>query len=74
MAPTLSLVIPLFNEEQSLPELIGKLEAVLPARGHEFEVLAIDDGSTDASLEVLKKLRADRSILYSNVVLIFLVG
>ncbi len=63
MAPTLSLVIPLFNEEQALPELIGKLETVLPATGHEFEVLAVDDGSTDGSLDVLKQLHADRSWL-----------
>lgn len=43
----LSIVIPLINERESLPELAARLHQVLGAMGVEYEVLLIDDGSTD---------------------------
>ena len=56
-APDISVVIPVHNEEQSLPELLERLSATLEALGRPFEVVAIDDGSKDGSLAVLKDLR-----------------
>lgn len=53
----LTIVIPLFNEEESLPELSAWIEKVMQANGYTYEVIMIDDGSTDASWEVILQLR-----------------
>jgi dolichol-phosphate mannosyltransferase len=53
--PTLTIVIPIHNEEENLPELIGRLHAVLAAVIIPYEILFIDDGSTDRSLDVLRE-------------------
>jgi glycosyltransferase involved in cell wall biosynthesis len=52
----LSLVIPLYNEEESLTELSEWILRVVPALGLKFEILFVDDGSTDQSWEVIQKL------------------
>ena len=49
-----SLVIPLHNEEENIPFLIKELEEVLPSIGP-FEVIAVDDGSTDKTFDLLIK-------------------
>ena len=54
----ISVVIPLFNEEESLPELYAWIERVMKANGFSFEVIFINDGSTDHSWEVIEKLKA----------------
>jgi len=54
----LSIVIPCYNEEESLAELFEKLEAVNTRLGHEYEYVFVDDGSSDRTLEVLRELRA----------------
>ncbi len=54
----ISLVIPVFNEEESLPELYGELGRVCPGLGKPYEIIFIDDGSTDGSFETLARLRA----------------
>ena len=56
--PTLdiSIVIPIHNEAESLPGLHAELEAVLKSLGQAYEIIAIDDGSRDNSLQVLKAL------------------
>jgi len=56
----LSVVIPVYNEEDNLEPLIGELEEVLNGTGRSYEVLCIDDKSTDRSVEVLKKLKEAR--------------
>jgi glycosyltransferase involved in cell wall biosynthesis len=56
----LSVVIPVFNEEESLPELIAELTAVLDGTGLRYEVVCIDDGSSDRSFEVLTGLSAQQ--------------
>lgn len=56
-APTLSLVIPVFNEEHSLGELYERVTAVLEELGQPYEVLAVDDGSRDGSLALLRSFR-----------------
>ena len=45
----LSIIVPLLNEEESLPELLAWIRSVMNANGYEYEVLFIDDGSTDGS-------------------------
>ena len=52
----LSIVISLFNEEESLPELIGWIEKVVTKEQYSYEILMIDDGSTDSSWKVIKNL------------------
>ncbi len=54
----ISVVIPLFNEEESLPELYSWIERVMEEHGFSFEVLFINDGSTDRSWEVIEELSA----------------
>lgn len=54
--PTLSLVLPVFNEEPVLPELRLRLSAFLESVGVTWEVIFVDDGSTDRSLELLREL------------------
>ena len=54
----ISVVIPLFNEEESLPELYAWIERVMQANGFSFEVIFVNDGSTDHSWEVIEKLKA----------------
>ncbi len=54
----ISVVIPLYNEEESLPELSAWIERVMQANGFTYEVIFVDDGSTDRSLEVIRGLAA----------------
>lgn len=54
----LSIVIPLYNEDESLPELTAWIERVMIANNYSYEVLFIDDGSTDNSWNVIEQLRS----------------
>nr|MDT0658696.1 glycosyltransferase [Micromonospora sp. DSM 115978] len=55
--PTLSVVVPMFNEESVLPLFAQRLRPVLDGLGEPYEVVAVDDGSTDATPAVLTGLR-----------------
>jgi len=55
--PELSIVLPIYNEAESLPSVIPEISSVLLGLGCSYEILAIDDGSTDTSLEVLRQLQ-----------------
>lgn len=52
----ISLVIPLLNEEESLPELAEWISRVMDENGFSYEVIFIDDGSTDSSWDVIRDL------------------
>ncbi len=54
----LSIVIPLFNEDESLPELCAWIEKVMLANNYSYEIILVDDGSTDKSWEVIENLRS----------------
>ena len=56
--PEISVVIPVFNEEPNLRELHTRVVSVLEALGRSFEIVAVDDGSADGSLALLKELRS----------------
>ncbi len=55
-APEISVVIPVFNEEDNLLELGERLIRTLTAMGRPFEIIFVDDGSTDGSWELLSDL------------------
>jgi len=54
----LSIVVPLYNEEESLPELCSWIKSVVDQHGYTYEVLLIDDGSRDDSWEVIQTIAA----------------
>ena len=52
----LSIVIPLLNEDESLQELHDWIVSVMNQRGYSYEVIFIDDGSTDNSWKTVERL------------------
>lgn len=56
--PALSVVVPIFNEQEVLPLLAERLRGVLDGLGEAYEVVAVDDGSTDGTGAALAALRA----------------
>ncbi len=57
----ISVVVPLYNEEESLPELYAWIERVMNANGFSYEVIFVNDGSTDRSWEVIEELQEKSS-------------
>ncbi|MGH3078549.1 MAG: glycosyltransferase family 2 protein [Gaiellaceae bacterium] len=64
----ISVVVPLFNEEHSLAALYHEIAAVLDSQPEPYEVVFVDDGSTDGSRTVLERLHAETT----NVVVVHL--
>ena len=56
--PALSIVIPIFNEEENVPILADEIRQALDPHGIAYEVVAVDDGSTDGSWSRLEAVRA----------------
>ncbi len=54
--PRLSVVVPVFNEEESLPELYRELDQVRTEHGYRMEILFVDDGSTDCTWQLIQHL------------------
>ena len=52
----ISVVIPLFNEEESLPELYAWIERVMQQNAYSYEVIFVNDGSTEGSWNVIQRL------------------
>jgi glycosyltransferase involved in cell wall biosynthesis len=59
----LSVVVPLYNEEDNVEPLYSSLEEVLERLSQGYEIIVVDDGSTDGSFEALKRLHADDPLL-----------
>lgn len=59
MNPTISAVIPVFNEKENLPGFEKELSAALAAMGEPYEIIWVDDGSSDGSFNELRKFTAD---------------
>jgi undecaprenyl-phosphate 4-deoxy-4-formamido-L-arabinose transferase len=58
----ISIVIPVYNEEANLNALMKRLMPVMKGLGKRFEIILIDDGSRDNSLEVLKEFAKEPSV------------
>ncbi|MBQ9820363.1 MAG: glycosyltransferase family 2 protein [Bacteroidales bacterium] len=52
----LSIIVPLLNEAESLPELLAWIRSVMEREGYDYEVIFVDDGSTDASWQTIRSL------------------
>lgn len=59
-SPDISIVVPLLNEEQSLEELADQIQKAMAESSYSYEVLFIDDGSTDRSWEIVAQLSGKR--------------
>ena len=57
----ISVVIPLLNEDESLPELSAWIERVMLANNYSYEIIFIDDGSTDDSWKIIEQLSQENS-------------
>ena len=60
----ISVIIPLFNEADSLPELESWIGRVMSENGYSYEIIMVDDGSTDSSWEVIKGLSAANPLVH----------
>ena len=54
----ISVVVPLYNEAESLPELVAWIDRVAQANALTYEIIMVDDGSTDGSWDVVKNLKS----------------
>ncbi len=59
--PELSVVIPVYNEQETLPELIARCLAACGETGRSFEIILVDDGSRDGSRELISQAAADHA-------------
>ena len=57
----ISVVVPLFNEEESLPELSVWIKKIMDENNFSYEIVMIDDGSKDNSWQVIEKLQSQNS-------------
>ena len=55
----ISVVVPIFNEQENLPELRRRLCATLNETGHAWEVILVDDGSADDSARLIRQYHVD---------------
>ena len=53
----ISVIIPLYNEEESLPELVVWIDKVMNENNYSYEIIMIDDGSKDNSWQVVEELK-----------------
>jgi glycosyltransferase involved in cell wall biosynthesis len=59
----ISVVVPLYNEAESLPELVAWIDRVTTANGLTYEIIMVDDGSTDDSWSVVERLKQEYSAI-----------
>jgi len=59
----ISVVVPLFNEEESLPELAAWIKRVMEENNFSYEIMMIDDGSRDSSWKVIRKLQKENPLI-----------
>ena len=55
----ISVVVPLYNEEESLPELVAWIDCVAKGEALSYEIIMVDDGSTDGSWSVVQRLKKE---------------
>mgnify|MGYP000076577878 FL=1 len=54
----ISVVVPLYNEAESLPELAAWIDRVMRENGFSYELILVDDGSSDGSWEEVERLKS----------------
>jgi polyisoprenyl-phosphate glycosyltransferase len=54
--PVFSIIAPIFNEQETLPELYRRISAILDSTGEQWELLLVNDGSTDRSEAIIREL------------------
>lgn len=59
----ISIVLPIYQEKDNLCHLLDEIEEVFKAQSYEFEVIAVDDGSTDGTVALLRQEAKRRSYL-----------
>src|SRR5512134_1656031 len=59
----ISFVVPVYNEEENIPHLVGEIDAVAGTLGHPYEILLVDDGSLDGTLPAIKAIAAENPAL-----------
>lgn len=64
--PTISIIIPVFNEKDSVAQLHAELMTILSAMSVPFEIIFVDDGSTDETLRALKTLKPARIVSFAR--------
>ena len=52
----ISVIVPLYNEEESLPHLVSWIERIMRENGFTYEIIMVDDGSNDKSWQVIEEL------------------
>ncbi|MFQ5700966.1 MAG: glycosyltransferase family 2 protein [Acidobacteriota bacterium] len=57
-SPEVSIVVPVYNERENLSALLGEIVPVMESESRPFEIIFVDDGSTDGSAEILRGLKA----------------
>ena len=60
----ISVIVPLLNEKESLPELLGRIAAVMKENGYSYEVIMVDDGSDDGSWEEILRLSGGNAAVH----------
>ena len=60
----ISVVVPLYNEEESLQELYAWIERVMKTHGFSYEVIFVNDGSTDRSWQIIEKLSRESDAVH----------
>lgn len=59
----ITVILPIYNEHENITPLIAEVEAALDATGRSYEIIAVDDGSNDGSVELLRRLAVEHTHL-----------
>ena len=59
----ISFVVPIYNEEENIPKLVAEIQAVAPDLSSDYEILLVDDCSSDRSLSIIRELAAQNSAI-----------
>ena len=63
----ISVVVPLYNEEESLPELFAWVDRVMNEHHFTYEMIFVNDGSTDRSWQVIQELSQKSESFFTNL-------
>lgn len=66
----LSIVVPVYNEEENIPLLYKRIEEVFQKTSYRYELIFVDDGSKDQTLRILKEIKAQQKSAYSSIKII----